>query len=282
MFLPAVIQNQNQGLNGLFGRFAKKLIAMAIKVMAQIPVAGPILADVMNDAIDNWTNGYAGSWWQKSATTPEYEPTPAEEAILTTWFDSRVLPFYNILSTQLSRAFQQNTPQLQIEAINKVMTKICVTREYHKTQNITGLSKSAITWRSEVLDEILLPLENLITTSVSKINGVIMENASATATTVGIDFSGLINLTGFNLANYTCKNYRLTNSSTTVIAPVVTLPPTQNEPAKEVVIPVNGNPNVPAVPGETVKKSSPIVPIALGFIAVYLISDGLTSKKKSK
>jgi len=273
MFLPAVqYQNNNQGLNGFFGRLAKKLIAMAIKVMAQIPVAGPILADVLDSAVNDWTNNYENSWWHR---TSEYEPTPAEEAIVTPWFENKVMPFYQSISTQLSNAFKLPNPQLQIEAINKVMTRICVAKEYHKTQNSKGLSKNAIDWRTGILDEILLPLESLITTSVSKISGVVMENASASATTTAADFSGLVDMATFNLANYSCKNYRLTSSGTTVIAPVITVPPTQGEPAKEVVIPVNGNP-------ATDKKTKSIVPIVGAAFALYLILDGLTAKKKSK
>lgn len=272
-FLPAVNHSFSglNGLNGLFGRLARKLIGMAIKVMAQIPVMGPLLAEVAEGAIGQWTNNYQGDFWNAKSSVPTsgYEPTLSEESVLTLWFEAKFMPFFERISIELSRAFAQTNATAQIAAINKVMTKICVTKAYHKNNNTTALSKSAIEYRNALIDEVLLSLENMITTSMTKFpQGVRMVDVNASANTTAAEYSGMIALATFALNSYTCKNYVLTSADNgSVITPVVTMPATPDKPAVVVTVPVTANPdNTSATkPQNFLQKNLPL--IGLGVLA---------------
>jgi hypothetical protein len=96
----------------------------------------------------------------------DYEPTASESAILDPWVTLKLTPFYQQLLMQAKSAFDSNDYNYQLETINKVVMKMCVVKEYYKTRDSLGLSPSALALRNALIEEIFLPVEEMIANSI--------------------------------------------------------------------------------------------------------------------
>lgn len=153
-----VAYNANQGLNGFFGRLAKKLIQAAFKTLSAIPLVN-VVAEEISTAINDWAGGYDGSFWNRTAQT--YEPNASEEAILTQWTTSKFNVFFKRIGEELSAAISLNGSG-KFQAVNNVLAKMQYVQTYFATNETAGLSAKAIEFRSQFMQEVFNPLVRLI------------------------------------------------------------------------------------------------------------------------
>jgi|GEM_PF-3788213 len=180
-----------------FGAFFKKLVNAAINAVLSIPVLGTLVVEGVEAVVEGIAkneNIFADNY-QLNAALPStavanpateipYEPTAAEQAILLPWFETKLKPYIVSMSSELADAFGDDDFNAQLEVMNNILLRIRVIKAYFAANEKTGLSAKAVTARSELIDSLLSPIENLIVTSANRHETVIqMKSVPATFTT---------------------------------------------------------------------------------------------------
>lgn len=257
--------NGTNGLNGWFGRMVKKLIGLALNVVGEVPIIGGTIQKELTKVVDQLMDD--SSFFQRKA--PEFEPSPAEAAIIENWATTKLNPFYKVLVTQLSNAFAMADFNAQLAQINNVMLKICVLKQYYTTNETVGLSVDAVQSRMEVITRILLPVENLITKSIAEYDTVVnlTPYVFAVTTANATQFAPLI--ARLVPQQFTCNKYVATDkpnlSPGKITLPTKDLPIKVTTPIKTTVpvkLPVTANPATPVKPTTPANPVLPVNPVS--------------------
>ncbi len=148
------------GLNGWFGRFIHKAIDTVLDYVAvAVPVLGPIISKAIKDKIEELTDHYSGGWWSKPAA--DYEPTVAEQAVITAWLNSKFTAWYTALAKQYSDALSMEL-QNQVEQVNSITIKMSVMTDYLNKSETAGLSPDGVKARAELVSQLFAPLQDMI------------------------------------------------------------------------------------------------------------------------
>ena len=150
----------NNGLNGRFWNWVKRNVHI-ISAVAVVAGLGPIAL-----ALEAAVYADGGPSSGKGVGIGDYEPTVKEAAILDPWVTLKLTPFYQQLLVQAKAAFDSTNYNVQLETINIVVMKMCVVKEYYKTRDSLGLSPSALALRNALIEEIFLPVEEMIANSI--------------------------------------------------------------------------------------------------------------------
>jgi hypothetical protein len=200
------------------GGFWRFLVRSALKVIAQIPIVGGAVAEAVSSiVVDSGTEETVGGWSaaKKGMFTVipvEYEPTASEEAILTPWTQTKFNIFYKNLATKLSQSLASTNPSVQLAGINTALAKMCAVSAYFKTNDTHGLSPNAVIFRSDLIEELFAPINQIIADSL---NGGFQQ-------TTGITKANPADYAPFAVSGgYTCKQFTATQS--TGVQPIITI-----------------------------------------------------------
>lgn len=162
-------------------------------------------------------------------TLAEYEPTPSEAIILDPWVKNKLTPFYQQLLTKAKSAFESSDYNFQLNTINDVTMKMCIVKEYYKTRESAGLSLNAMTLRNALIEEIFLPVEEMIANSIKN-------SANLTIIKYPVSIGSTSGFYPLDIKNFTasCEKYTTTgnqganvnNGSLLTLSPVVVNPTT--------------------------------------------------------
>ncbi len=199
-------QLNGAGLNGWFGRFLKNRMRDLIELVVRtVPIVGEYLGKGLEKLTDSLID-FNTPYWNKNATTTDYEPTAAEQSVLTPWIQNKFTPFYQSMSMELAGAFSNANINVQLQIINSVAAKICVSKIYLATNDTAGLTIDGIKARNEFVKQAFTPLEEIIAKSIAQHDTVIdfLPFTYTVSTSGAAQFRPLIaNLTG----SYGCRQY---------------------------------------------------------------------------
>lgn len=170
--IPVLVNNTQQnpnGLNGLFGRWLKKIVTAALDTVATlVPFFGSLVRDVAQKSMTELTNNYSGDFWNRTAQVNELPMTAQEEAALDSWVATRFNPWYAQITKTANDAFSLPLAQ-KFQNINSVLISICTVKAYlqqYPSGAATSLSFNAYTNRNTFIFFMLDELENVIKAQV--------------------------------------------------------------------------------------------------------------------
>lgn len=259
---------QNNGLNGFWGRLFTRLAGIVSHAIAAI---SPALADVF---IEVYNNNAPDSFFNKSNG---YEPTASEETILTNWTTLKFSPFHKALMVQINSIIDNaslNYAQ-QLEVINSVIQKMCLSKTYLQNNDTNGLSEQAIAWREDFIDEMYAPIFKIIESILAN---KILELQDYTITNTTINFSPL---TAANvlISNAVCSHYivPVTVNSMEEFTPIKITTQTIAQAVNQ-----NGTSTTTTTTNEIATKNSGLV-IAVGlFLVAAVVSIFVPGSKEKK
>lgn len=222
----------NQGLNGFWGWLKRHVHTIAgICTVIGLPEVGIALEALVkfDDTVSDNSTTNTGSIDKMSSKIGDYEPTVYEASILDPWVTNKLTPFYQNLLLQIKSAFNSADSNFQLQQINDVLMKICVVKSYYLNHETNGLSLPAVNLRNELLDNIFLPIEDLITNSIINESNLQLENYTVTINNPGMFLPLNVLATTVNCDKYVDYNGVLQNSPTQSLltsTPVVVNPVT--------------------------------------------------------
>lgn len=243
----------NGGLNGWFGRLIRRLCQDAVRLVQNTPIVGMVFHNSLKE-LEDVVNDSSNFQFRKM---PDYEPTPAEAAILEPWATNKLNPFYKKMVEQLSSAFAMTSANVQLVQINEVVKKMCVVKAYFATNETAGYSTDGLAARMELITKIFEPVEKLVADSVAKYAmPLVLEPATYQLQPGERDFFPLIPASSMV---FQCNKYVVTANASvkpanpsTPVAPVKPVLPTT-----PITTPVPVTPTTPVAP---VSPSDPILP----------------------
>lgn len=266
------LQNyQAKGLNGWFGKFIKGLITTAIEAVKLLPF-GKLISQELTAIVKDWTNNYEHPWWSKTAAVMDYEPTKAEQVILSAWSQNSMIPYYTAMVSQLSSVVTGTDFTAQITQINIAMQKICVIKKYFATRETTGLSVDAVKARMVLINEIFLPIESIITTTLAKYPLVITKSKYGISVTASNaqQFQPLISTLTIGEV-IPCEQYQVSDQANTNPGAVQLQPVNPVKPVKGEILPVVAGDPLVAEPTQNAKKPNYLLWIIGAFAAYKLV-----------
>ena len=260
---------QEQGLNGLNG-FWSWLKRQAQKV-------ADLCSDFGLDSIATSIEDALASVEDFSAGKINYVPTASEGVILDAWADSKLIPFYQKLLIQIKLAFESTNYTFQLQQINEIEMKMCVVKSFYKTHETTNLSSNAVNLRSDLINTVFRPLEQMILDSITG-DSIILQAYSFTVNNPALFLPLNINNTTVDCERYIDNNGGYGNSQSLLTPSPVVISPTTNQ-----VIP-----NITTTGNVKSNDNSNVLFVLLGILGLTLLfypgeneaSDHNVKKKK--
>lgn len=203
---------ENNGLNGLLGRWLKKAINYVVD-SAETYVNVKTL-DFLKSSISEWKAeltsiidaNTTGGFWNRlpfanadQPTVNTQEPTAYEESILDAWVNNKFTPYFRKIAMALDTALAGTNVKTQIAQINSVMAQMCIVQQYYLVNETAGLSANAVNVRMQLIKELFKPLESLIIEELgSPFTATVVANQA--------DFAGLFQNT-VQGQQYSCKQF---------------------------------------------------------------------------
>lgn len=257
------------GLNGKFWNWIKRnvhIIAAAATAVGLAPIALALEAAVLADGGSQSGN--------VNKTNLDYEPSINESNILDPWVNNKLKPFYQTLLLEAKQAFAMSDYNAQLSAINNIKMKMCVVREYYKTRETNGLSVPALNLRNTLIDEIFLPVDEMIMNSINNLSNLTVVKYPISITN-NIQFRPL----DVNSFSTTCEKYDTApgTSINTSSEPLLSVSPI-------VVNPVTNQVIQEPIKTEKQNNKSSLGLLFLGLlgVAMLLISDEQDELKEKK
>ena len=178
----------NGGLNGKFGDWIRRHRKGLIGVLGALAsgniiaigaaIVGIILEPRLYVSPEKFKNVNAEGFLISPLDIPEsgakariskpFEPTASESAILEPWITKKLNPYFVSLLKELDSALKSSNFNVQIEAINTTLLKICYIKQYYATRELSGLSTDAVEGRLQLISAYFEPVQILIDDIVSK------------------------------------------------------------------------------------------------------------------
>jgi hypothetical protein len=205
-----------QGLNGFWGWIKRNVHKISgICTMLGHPEIGIALeaaVGISNSVSTDNGGGNGGMGDNTMGKSSDYEPTISETAILDKWADNELMPFFQKLLLQINEAFSSSDPNYQLQQINDVLMKICVVKSYYTNHVTTGLSLPAVNLRSELIDTVFQPIEDLIANSILNESSMQLQSYSVTVNNINLFSPMKISAITINCDKYVVNNGVLQNS----------------------------------------------------------------------
>ena len=269
---------KNQGLNGIWGWIKRHVHAIA-GVCTAIGLApiGLALEAITASTSDSGSGGGGDMGDNTMGKSGGYEPTTAEASILDPWVEYKLTPFYKNLLIQIKSAFDSTSHDFQLQTINEVIMKMCVVRSYYAKYETNGLSSSAISLRSELIDNIFRPIDDMIDNSIVNDTNVHIENYSVVINPT--QFLPLnIQATSFNCEKYVNSNPTTQNTQNS--PPLLTSSPVVINPVTNQVIPVQNSVTTNSNPTNSNPTNSRTAIVLLSILGLVIMF--YPDKKKKK
>lgn len=222
------------------GRLARKLYGLAANAVKQAVPLG--LGAEIVEQIEKIGN--IGDWANQRLALDEngysnYEPTPAEEAIIGSFMQTRFNPFFTNVVKELDRGMASPDVDSQMAAINIALSKMCVVMSHFRYNDADGLSPDALKYRWDGIRSMMEAIDNVVFKILDENPGYFIQSP-ARITASPADFAPF----SIPAATYDCQNYvELGKDTAGNDVPVV---PVSTTPNGTVVQPVT-----PATPGTT-------------------------------
>lgn len=251
---------EEQGLNGFWSwlKRNKHIIAGICAAVGLAPLGAAIEALSLGSGTGG--GGWDGVGDNTMSKTGNYEPTSSEASILDMWVENKLTPFYQNLLIQIKLAFESANYSFQLQQINEVEMKMCVIRSYYMTHETTGLSINAVEVRSELIDAIFNPLEQMIIDSITS-ESVGLQSYSISVTNPALFLPLNINNITVDCERYVDNNGGYGNSQSLLTPNPVVVNPVTNQ-----IIPHDTVPN-----NVKTKDNSNALLVLLGLLGLTIL-----------
>ncbi|CAM4177425.1 MULTISPECIES: hypothetical protein [Flavobacterium] len=176
------IEEENQGLNGWFGRFLKGVIVRAAAMVdsyLSVQTAG-LSAEIGSFA--SWadtigTGSGNNGWWQKGALPiynieddprAQYEPNSIEETVLTAFADNLAKIVGLVSEDAINKVQQLPFSNQKIANANALLQRIATVKGYYQFHEMERLSYAAVQLRNLLIESLFIPVEKLLQQQMEK------------------------------------------------------------------------------------------------------------------
>jgi len=243
----------------------------------QLPFVGKLVDGFLGQAIGLVSvieNGFSRTG--ENTLTINYEPTPAETAILDRWAEATILPFSKSLYTQFASAFTNTSFSAQLAQFNEILLKMAVVEKYYLTNQTTGLSKSALTVRQQLIGDIFKPIKDLIAKAMATQPTVRLVNASYTSSALNTNLFKPGIATPPNGVIYGIMKYDTASAPVGTVIPPVKIPTVPTTPVQTI------DQGGIAEDIKTASSKITVTQIVFGVGLLYAAWELLKGKKKKK
>ena len=243
----------------------------------KIPVIGKLVGPYLTGLreLESFiANGYGRMG--ENTLTINYEPTPAETAILDRWAEATIMPFSKALYTQFAAAFNNTGFSAQLAQFNEILLKMAVVEKYYLTNQTTGLSKSALTVRQQLIGDIFKPIKDLIAKAMATQPTVRLVNASYTSSALNTNLFKPGIATPPNGVIYGIMKYDTASAPAGTVIPPVKIPTVPTTPVQTI------DQGGIAEDIKTASSKITVTQIVFGVGLLYAAWELLKGKKKKK
>ena len=177
MYNYQYIQQQEQ-LNGWFGRALKRLIVKVASfvdssvntatfgISSEIGSFANLAQDIGSGGSEFWQRGTLNEYDEILANLQNdprglYEPTLNEEMLLDDFSNDLSLMIQDITNEVLAIE-NQVFSEAKLEKINDILKRVSLLKEYHKYNELKGLSKPALELRDLLIETMVIPILKVV------------------------------------------------------------------------------------------------------------------------
>ena len=181
MYNYQYIQQQEQ-LNGWFGRALKRLIVKVASfvdssvntatfgISSEIGSFANLAQDIGSGGSEFWQRGTLNEYDEILANLQNdprglYEPTLNEEMLLDDFSNDLSLMIQDITNEVLAIE-NQVFSEAKLEKINDILKRVSLLKEYHKYNELKGLSKPALELRDLLIETMVIPILKVVSSQM--------------------------------------------------------------------------------------------------------------------
>ena len=181
MYNYQYIQQQEQ-LNGWFGRALKRLIVKVASfvdssvntatfgISSEIGSFANLAQDIGSGGSEFWQRGTFNDYDEILANLQNdprglYEPTLNEEIVLDDFSNDLSLIIQDITNEVLAIE-NQVFSETKLEKINAILKRVSLLKEYHKYNELKGLSKPALELRDLLIETMVIPILKVVSSQM--------------------------------------------------------------------------------------------------------------------